>query len=265
MSSTAATLTPARRRWRHGRDVLAVLVARDLKVMYKRSLLGWGWALATPLLQLLVYSFVFRRAFANTIENYPTFVFVGVLIWGWFHSSLQQATGLIPGSRALVRQPGFPLALLPHVTVGVRLFHLLVALPILFLLLVANGMNPTAAWLTLPFLLALQFLFTVGLAYPLAAIQVTLRDTQHLVGVGLNLLMFLTPVFYASDAISGKFRFWYELNPLAILVQAWRDVLMRGAWPDGRALGLLAAVSVGLAFFGRRFFVAQSHRFVEEM
>ncbi len=109
------------------KDNLELVFARDLKVQYKRSSLGIGWTLAGPLLQLVIYTLVFRRVLSLQIENYASFVFIGVLVWGWFQTSLAQSAGLITSSRPLVLQPAFPLELLPHVTVAVRLFHFMVA------------------------------------------------------------------------------------------------------------------------------------------
>jgi homopolymeric O-antigen transport system permease protein len=265
MTGDPAARRGLRRRWQHAWDVLAQLVARDLKVQYKRSSLGVGWALATPLLQLLTFTFVFRRVLAVEIENYATFVFIGVLVWGWFQTSLTQSTGLITTSRSLVLQPGFPLVLLPHATVAVRLFHFAVALPFLLALMWWQGIAPAWSWCLVPLLVVIQYVLTVGLAYPLASLNVSIRDTQHIVAVLLQLMIFVTPFFYSPHVISGRWRALWLLNPMVGMIEAWRTVLMDGRWPD---LGLLTALFLAGWLFlaiGRRFFVAQSHRFAEEM
>lgn len=253
------------RRLRHAWDIVAVLVSRDLKLIYKRSTLGFGWALVTPLMQFIVFSFVFRRVLNVQIDHYAAFVFTGVLVWGWFQSSLLQSTALITSSRALVRQPGFPLPLLPFVTVGVRFTHFVVAMPLLFVFLWWDGIKPGWSWVALPILAALQFVFTVGLAYPLASLNVVMRDTQHVASVVLQLLMFVTPVFYSLEAVSADLRPWFFANPMVSLVEAWRNVLVHNQWPDLRVLLILIAVATALLAGGRKLFVAQSHRFVEEL
>jgi lipopolysaccharide transport system permease protein len=253
------------RRLRHALDVISVLVARDLKVLYKRSFLGFGWALAQPLLQLLIFMFVFRRVLAIQIENFASFALTGMLVWTWFQASLIQGTGLITANRSLVRQPNFPLALLPHVTIGVRLFHFSLAMPLLMALLWWQGIPPTATWLALPLLVLVQFVLTAALAYPLAALNVRLRDTQHVVTVTLQLSMYLTPIFYSLQHVPEHLRPVMYLNPMVPLIEAWRDVLLRGQWPNFQHLAVLALIGAVLLVIGQRIFVAQSHRFVEEL
>ncbi len=260
----AFSLTPPRR-LQHAWDVVAVLVGRDLKILYKRSTLGFGWALVSPLLQVLIFVLIFHRALGGMDEHYASYVFTGVLVWGWFYASLQQSTSLVSSSRALVRQPGFPLALLPIVTVAVRLFHFSLALPFLVGLLWFQGIHPAASWLVVPLLLAIQFALTTGLAYPLAALNVRLRDTQHVVAVTLNLLMYLTPVFYRLDAVPAVVRPWLRLNPMVPLLEAWRDALLGGVWPSAGQLAGLALVAAVVLVIGRRIFIVQSRRFVEEL
>ena len=126
-----ASTSSAAREWRHRLDVFQVLFGRDLKVLYKRSALGFAWALAVPVVQLIVFASVFRRSLGSGEEQYAVFVFTGVLVWGWFASAVGEGVGLITANRALVGQPRFPLVILPHVTVAVRLFHFAVALPLL--------------------------------------------------------------------------------------------------------------------------------------
>lgn len=260
-----AAILPPGRRWRHARDVLMVLTARDLKAQYKRSFLGFGWALAGPLLQLFIFATIFHRALGAEIPHYAVHVYIGVLVWSWFQGSVGQGVGLITGNPALARQPGFPLSLLPHVTVSVRFIHFAIALPLLFGLLWSRGLRPSAAWSALPLLIGIQYLLAVGLAYPLASLNVLFRDTQHIVTVLLQLLMFASPVFYSPATMPEAFRAWYQFNPMAVLMEAWRAVLLRGAWPDRGSLGLLALAALLLVLVGRRVFIAQSHRFVEEM
>ena len=258
---------PARisRRTRHAWDVIAVLVARDLKILYERSSLGLGWALVSPLLQLVIFVMVFRRVLGTHVDNYASFVFAGVLVWGWFQGSLQQSARAITGSRALVRQPGFPLELLPHVTIAVRLFHFLVALPFLVFLLWWQGIYPAWSWVAVPLLIVLQFGLIAALAYPLAALNVRWRDTQHFSVVGLQLLMYLMPVFYPLTAVPEWLRSWMFLNPMVPLLGAWRDVLLQGQWPNGFHLGAIAVLAVVLVLVGRRLFIAESRRFVENL
>jgi lipopolysaccharide transport system permease protein len=241
------------------------LVQRDMQVIYKRALLGFGWALAIPVVQLIVYSFVFRRALSIDADNYSAFVFSGVLVWGWFHSSIGEGTGLITSNRPLVGQPGFPLAVLPYVTVWVRMLHFLAALPLLIGLLWWDGMRPTATWLFIPVLLAIQYLFTVALTYPLAALNVVFRDTQHLTRAALQLGMFLTPVFYSLDSVPEQPRRLLEANPMTGLLEAWRASLMYGRAPDPAVLASLLGLALVLLASGRWFFVRQSHRFLEEL
>ena len=255
----------AGRRWRHAWDVLVVLTERDIKAQYKRSLLGFGWALGSPLLQMIIFSTIFQSALGSRIPSYACFVFIGVLVWGWFQGSLGQSVGLITGNAALARQPGFPLALLPYVTVSVRFLHFVIALPLLFGLLWWNGIKPNATWWVLPWIALIQYLLSVGLAYPLASLNALHRDTQHIVSVLLQLMMFVTPVFYDIGVVPEPLREWFRWNPMVSLIEAWRSVLLEGRWPDWRALWMLFSIAIILLVAGRRIFISQSHRFVEEM
>ncbi len=246
-------------------DLLRELVSRDLKLLYKRSMLGIAWTLISPLLQLAVFAFVFRSVLLVKVPNYASFAFSGLLVWTWTQSSLFQATGLITGNRALIRQPKFPVAILPVVTVTTGLIHLLLALPVLLIFLAMEGVQLTSTVLLLPILLALQFVLTVSFAYPLAALNVTFRDTQHTLGVLLQLLFYMLPIFYDLSHVPEQYQSIYALNPMVPLLEAYRDVLLRGEVPDGRSLLSLALVTILLLPIGYRIFKRQSHRFVEEI
>src|SRR5690606_6704502 len=104
---------------------LTELVVRDMKLLYKRSALGIAWTLINPLIQLAIFAFVFSMVLKTEVENYASFAFTGLTVWVWFMTSLVQATTVITGSKALIRQPGFPTSILPVVVLTTRLLHLL--------------------------------------------------------------------------------------------------------------------------------------------
>jgi lipopolysaccharide transport system permease protein len=247
------------------RDLLHELVARDMKLKYKRSVFGIGWSLLNPLTQLLVFYFIFELVLPLNIPNYVLFLFTGVLVWSWFQSSLLLASGSVVDNRDLIKRPGFPAAILPAVTVTTHLIHFLLALPILLILSIRGGVQFTSAILVMPVVIALQLTLMMGLAYLIASVHVTFRDTQYLLGVSLQLLFFLTPVFYDAGTIPEDYRWLYRLNPMVHLLDAYRAIIMRGELPDPLGLSVLGVIAVCLIYFGYAIFVRASYAFVEEL
>lgn len=254
-------------RWRlsYVIELLRTLVDRDLKLMYKRSALGVVWTLINPLLQLLVFVFVFQVIIKIDIPQYASYVFAGLLVWNWFQTSLVEATGIIVNSRALIRQPGFPTAILPVVIVTTGLIHFVLALPVLLIFLIIDGVKLTPLILVLPLLQVLQFALTVTFSYLLAALNVTFRDTQHTLGVLLQFLFYLTPVFYELKSIPGQYWHIYSLNPLVHIITCYRQILIWGVQPDWLAIAIIAGITLVLLPISYRLFKHQSLRFVEEI
>lgn len=247
------------------RDLLRELVARDLKVRYKRSILGFAWALVTPLMFLSVFYFVFQVALSFDIPRFGPFAFTGMLAYGWFQSSVSQAAVAITNSRELIRWPGFAAAVLPVVTVMTNLIHFLLALPLLMIFLLFDGTGLTSVVLLLPVVISIQFILTLALGYLVAAGNVLFRDIEHLVTVVLQLLFFLTPVIYDASMVPERYRSLYELNPMVHLIEAYRAILLDGAWPSGLDLLTLGVLATVLLIVGHKVFDKLSNRFVEEL
>jgi lipopolysaccharide transport system permease protein len=254
-----------RRKIAHFFDLLRVLVDRDMKLLYKRSALGIAWTLINPLLQLAVFSFVFRSVIPINIPKFSSFAFSGLLIWTWSQTALFQATGLITSNKALIRQPNFPTAILPVVTTMTGLIHFLLALPVLIIFLAVDGVRPSSVLFVLPLLMVIQFVLTVGLAYPLAALNVTFRDTQHTLGVLLQMLFYLTPIFYDLNSVPKEFQPLYQLNPMVPLIEAYRAILLKGTQPDWQALLIVSLAVAVILPIGLAIFRRQSNTFVEEL
>lgn len=246
-------------------DLLRVLVDRGLKVQYKRSAFGIAWSLLNPLVMLLVFNFLFKLVLDLQIPKYSSFAFSGLLVWNWFQMSLLQSAGAITDGRELIRQPRFPAAILPVVTVTTNLVHFLLALPVLALLLLTGDVKLSSTILLLPLLMAMQFVLILSLGYFIAAVNVTFRDTQHLLGVFLTVMFYITPVFYDINQVPERYLTLYQLNPMAVLVEAYRAVLIQGTSPNWSALISLGAIAAVLLVFSYRRFMQASYRFVEEL
>ncbi|HZD11295.1 MAG TPA: ABC transporter permease [Candidatus Binatia bacterium] len=262
---TYANLLRNSRRLLYLRDLLRELVAREMKLRYKESLLGVAWSLLNPLLQLLIFNFVFRYVLPLNIPNYTAFLFVGLLVWNWFQSSIVAAATAIVDGRSLIKRPGFPIPILPVVTVTTNLVHFMLALPILALFLLLTGIKLQATVVILPAVIIIQFLFTLSLAYFVATFHVWFRDTQHLVSVFMLFLFYLSPIFYDAGAIPGRYQIIYRLNPILQLLEAYRAILIQGALPHWAPLVTLTLISAILLVLGYRLFMRTSYFFVEEL
>ena len=261
----ASVSQPLQRKFIYQYDLIRELVVRDIKLLYKRSIFGVGWTLIAPLLNLAVFVFVFQVVLVLDVPNYSSYVFTGLLVWTWFQTSLFQSAGVIISNRALIRQPGFPKTILPVVIVMTGLVHFVLALPVLIIFLVIDGIQLNSVIFLLPILQLLQFLLTLSLAYFLAAINVTFRDTQHTLGVLLQMFFYLTPIFYDVSNVPSELQYLYGLNPMVHLVTAYRSLLIDGTLPALMPLLWIGFGSLILLPLGHKLFLNQSGRFVEEL
>jgi lipopolysaccharide transport system permease protein len=253
------------RKWTYMRDVLRVLVARDFKLRYKRSILGIAWSLLVPLAQLAVLYLVFNRIVPLNIPHFTAFLFTGILPWTWLQSSLMLAAMAVVENRDLVKQVGFPVALLPAIPVFSQLIHFLLSLPILAVFLIGDGYHSSPSLMAVLWVILIQFALTLSMAYIVATLQVRFRDTQYLVGIVLFLFFYLTPVFWDDSRIPEPYHSFMQWNPVALLLNAYRSILVHGVWPDPLPLIKVAAGSVVVLALGYTMFSMMANQFVEEL
>jgi homopolymeric O-antigen transport system permease protein len=248
------------------RLLIVTLVLRELRARYRGSLLGFLWSFLNPLLLMGVYVLVFAVYLRVPMEKYALFLFTGLLPWLWFSQSLGHATSVIVGSGGLVKRILFPAEILPLVSVLSNLANLLLSLPLLLVFLLLFGVRPGPVLAFLPLLLLIQLLLTVGLALPLAALNVHLRDVEQILANVLVLLFFLSPILYpvttvpltirVGDGLTLPLRPLYFLNPVAGLVQGYQNIIFFGREPHWIHLGMVTATAlvalwVGYAVFDR--------------
>lgn len=229
------------------REVLAVLVWRDLKTRYRGSVLGFLWTLLNPLLLMGIYSLVFSVYIRVAVPHYPIYVFAGLLSWHWFSSALLASASSIIDGGGLIKRVAFPPQILPTVSVLATLVNFALALPLLFAFVLGAGLPLGRALVVLPALVLIQGVFTLGLGVAISMLSVQYRDLQPLLGNLLTLWFFVTPVVYPASFVPERFRPLLWLNPMAGLVAAYQDVLYHGRLP---AAGDLAPVAVTATLVG---------------
>jgi len=222
------------------RPLFRNLVKREVRQRYKGSALGLVWTLMNPLVLVVTYSLVFHYVFpVQTIDNYPLFFFTGLGIWTFFMGGVQMAASSIVANASLVKKVRFPREIIPAaaitanaVTAGAMF---VIALP-LCVALSSRSVLPLVAF---PMFLVLLAALTLGLGLLLAAVNVYLRDTEHILAALSMPWFFLTPVFYTLDQLPEGFRgrehlvdLLYYGNPVTPFVSSMRTMVFDGGWPD---------------------------------
>src|SRR5207248_3278951 len=213
-------------------EVLEELVKRDLKVRYKRSVLGIFWTMLNPLLMMVITSIVFSNLFRQSISNFPIYVLSGYIVWTFFSQSTVAASSSILDSAGLTRKVYVPPALFPLACMVSALINLALALvPLVLLMLVTGGIFSWALLVvTVSALLLALFCYGVGLI--LSSSAVFFRDAVYTYQVLLIAWMYLTPLFYPEEIIPDRFKVFVYLNPIYHLVQLFRAPIYGGVLPD---------------------------------
>ena len=230
----------------HRKFLLFNFLSRNLKLKYRRSVLGYFWTLLIPLSQVAIYYFVYKLVLHVEIPNYLSFIMTGILPWTFFAASLTESMeSVVSGHHLLIHAP-VPMQLFPASATFTNFFNFIVSAPLIFgLVWWELGQPPGLVSLYFfPLSLALC-VFTYALGFLMAAMFVLFRDLKHLIGVIVQLWLFITPVLYRAEMTPEKFRWLLWVNPLTGFFVCERQVLLENVSPDPRYLGLLTAWTVG--------------------
>ena len=264
MTMGALSLTHTLRELHQYRGLIYALAQRHLAQRYRGSMLGFLWSIINPLCLMLVYVLVFHYYMrSNLVEHYPIFLFCGLLPWVWTSSALMEGTTSIVHSGHLITKSMFPAQLLPVVSVITTMVNFVLSLPVLFIFMLAAGVEMHATLAALPLLIVLQFLFLCGWTLMLSALNVLFRDVQHILGNLLTFLFFLCPIVYPAAIVPEQFRFTLLLNPFALLTQCYQQIILDGVLPSALNLGYLFAFTGLLLVLGNVVFSGHRESFAE--
>ncbi|MFT6436863.1 MAG: lipopolysaccharide transport system permease protein [Candidatus Azotimanducaceae bacterium] len=248
------------------------LVKRDIGSRYKGSILGILWAVANPVLMLVIYTFVFSVIFnarwgGSSAEqaHFSIFLFSGLICHSLLAEILTKSSDLILNQPNYVTKVIFPLEILPLVAVLSSVFQTLVNLFVLFVGVLVFGAKPHITFLLAPIVLLPLVILSLGFSMLLSSIGVFVRDLGQVIGVFCTALLFLSPVFFPLEAVPERFRSIVLLNPLTFVIDQLRKVVIEGQLPDWQGLILYFFVAVFVAWVGFYFFQRARKGFADVM
>lgn len=228
------------------RELLASWTSREIRARYRQSVLGFGWALVQPVFQMVVISVIFGSFVRMPSEGipYPIFVYTALLPWTLFAGSISSAVPSILYNMHLVTKIYFPREILPLSAILTRLVDFVIASLVFVALMVWYRIPVHVTLLFVPLLLAIQIALALGVSLLGAAISVFLRDISFAIPLGMQLWMYATPVIYPLSLVPERWRALYLLNPMAGIIESYRQIVLQGQLPNFAYLGVAACISL---------------------
>ena len=235
------------------RAVLQQLVKQQLILRYRRTALGYLWTLINPLLMMSVMAVVFSTLFKADLKEFAIFLFAGMIPWGLFNSVSTQSSGAFINNEGLIKKIYIPKIIFPlSIAVAVSIDSLL-SFVALFLIIIAVGGTVSWSLVFIPIAYIILFIFSVGFGLITSVLTVFFRDLQYVLIIAMQGLIFLTPVLYKHESLSGKVAWLVGLNPVAPFIEIFRAPLYRGEIPANGVIiqsvaNSFVTISIGLLF-----------------
>lgn len=247
------------------RELLIAFTFREIKIRYKQTILGASWAILQPAALTIIFSLVFGlflKVNSGSVP-YPIFSYSALLPWTFFTTAISFGALSVVNNGNLVTKVYFPREILPLSAVGAAFIDFLAASVIFLFMFFVYKITLSAAFLYVLLIFPSILLLTCGISFILSALNVMFRDIRFVVPLILQIWLYLSPVIYSMDQVPEKFRKFYILNPMAPLIQSFRDVTVFGKSPNVGELTLAIIVSVLIFILGYLFFKAKEKKFAD--
>ncbi len=250
--------------WRY-RELIYFLTWRDVKVRYKQTVLGAGWAILQPLINMVVLSLIFGR-FANMPTDgipRPIFTFTALLPWGLFAKALSDTGRSMLANRSMITKIYFPRLIIPLASVLGGLVDFSIQFVILIVMMLFYGFAPTIAVVTLPFFLLLALATALGFGLWLSALNVLYRDVNYILPFLTQLWLLVTPVAYSQSVVPEEWQWLYALNPMVSVVEGFRWALLDAPAPNIQTLLISSTITVIVLITGMYYFRRMERTFAD--
>ncbi len=244
--------------------LLKNLVSKDFKVKYRRSVLGIAWSVLNPLFTMLVITTVFGKLLKIEVENFATYYIVAYAIWNFFSEATTGSLSSILSSAQLIKKVYIPKYIFPLEKCLFSLVNFLFTLVAVAVVMLIQGVTPGFTALLFPLPVLYCFVFVCGISLFLSAATVFFRDVQHLYGVLLTMLMYLTPIIYPIELIEEQKALYtiVSMNPMTHYIEYFRDVVMYNTIPSWQENLTCICISLATLFIGAFVFKKSEGKFI---
>lgn len=241
------------------------LVLRDLKIKYKQTVLGAGWAIIQPFFTMIVFSLFFGKLAKVPSDNipYPIFSYSALVIWTYFANSLSMSANSLVGNTDLISKVYFPRLIVANSPIFAGLIDFVISFTILIIMMFFYRITPTPYVIIFPFLTVLTMMIASGVGMWLAALNAQYRDIKYTVPFMIQIWMFLSPVVYPASMVPEKFRLWYALNPMAGVVEGFRSILLGTVPFPFKMVMISTIIAVALLISGAMYFKRMERTFAD--
>jgi ABC-2 type transport system permease protein len=246
--------------WRY-RDLLTQLIERNIKVRYKRSVLGVAWTLLNPLLMMSILTLVFFNVFRVSLEHYPVYVLSALILWNFFAQTTTIAMNELVWGGDLFHRIYVPRTAFTLSAVGTGMVNLLLGLAPLTLIMVTTGVSLRPALVVLPIAILLTAMFTLGVSLFLSMLAVYFTDVLDISQIVLTAWMYLTPIIYPKEIVPMQFQWLFNLNPMYHLLELFRTPIYAGVLPSLETLAAAGTSAVSALLVGWWLFARKADEF----
>lgn len=247
------------------RQLLKSNISKEVRGKYKGSFLGVLWSFVNPLLMTLVYAIVFPFLLKSSQPHYTTFIVIAIIPWTWFTYTIMSGTNTFLVNAGIIKKVYFPREILPISIVTSGLINYLISCIIIGIFLLFSGIGFSVYILYLPLIVLIQYMLQLGIIFITSSIDVYIRDAEYIINFIVQMVFYATPVLYSIDMFPEKFRWILRLNPLATIIESYRNIFYYKTNPDFKMLGITFVVSFIILIVGYAIFEKLKKGFAEEL
>ena len=247
------------------KEFLKSNVKKDIRGKYKGSFLGVLWSFINPLLSVVVYAIVFHYIMRFNIDHYLIYLISGIIPWTFFTNSVTAGLNSVLFNADIIKKVYFPRAILPISAVTSCLVNFSISCVIVILFALFSGVGVSFYLLLIPLIAVIQYIFTLGIAFIISAVEIYVRDIEHIITFLISMLFYVTPILYTPSYVPDKFAWILKLNPLAYIIEAYHSVIYYKTLPNLGDLGIVFGISMVVLFLGYKVFDKLQRGFAEEV
>lgn len=247
------------------RQLLKSNVSKEVRGKYKGSFLGVLWSFVNPLLMTLVYAIVFPFLLRSSQPHYTTFIVIAIIPWTWFTYTIMSGTNTFLVNAGIIKKVYFPREILPISIVTSGLINFLISCIIICIFLLFSGIGFSVYIMYLPLIAIVQYILQLGIILITSSVDVYIRDAEYIINFFVQMIFYATPVLYSIDMFPEQFRWILRLNPMATIIESYRNIFYYKTNPDFIMLGLTFCGSILVFILGIIIFRKLEKGFAEEL